>query len=259
MPTGCGWEGSTSAMADGKDNDCNCFIDDVDYDNDGFSDYANSNQAIYPDDVDAVYAASPGCKDPRELDPPVATDCENHVATINPEATETPYDAVDQDCNGFDECDMDGDSYDADPDVVCPGGACCPGGNDCDDANETVHPNAPEEDPDRGESADGVDDDCNGIIDDYFQDYDGDGYTALEGDCDDDNPSVNPAPDTRELCTDLLDNDCDGLLNEGCSNPAVYGTVQGGGCGALPRSAGGVSLLALLASLIFTLRQRRTA
>ena len=58
------------------------------------------------------------------------------------------------------------------------------------------------------EICDGLDNDCNGIIDDDF-DYDEDGYTTCGGDCDDNNPNVHEAAD--EIC-DGLDNDCDGLL-----------------------------------------------
>jgi len=44
-------------------------------------------------------------------------------------------------------------------------------------------------------------------------DRDGDGFPAEE-DCDDEDPTVNPA--TPEIC-DGRDNDCDGELDEGCS------------------------------------------
>lgn len=39
-------------------------------------------------------------------------------------------------------------------------------------------------------------------------DNDGDGYTESEGDCDDDDSSVNPG--ASEICNDVIDNDCDG-------------------------------------------------
>lgn len=46
-------------------------------------------------------------------------------------------------------------------------------------------------------------------------DADGDGYCATEGDCDDNDASVNPG--ASEVCGDNVDNDCDGSVDEGCS------------------------------------------
>jgi hypothetical protein len=45
-------------------------------------------------------------------------------------------------------------------------------------------------------------------------DADGDGYYSCRGDCDDINPAVNPA--APEICGDYLDNDCDGIVDDGC-------------------------------------------
>ncbi len=42
-------------------------------------------------------------------------------------------------------------------------------------------------------------------------DYDQDGCTENQGDCDDQNPSVNPAQ--QEIC-DQLDNDCNGEIDD---------------------------------------------
>ena len=61
------------------------------------------------------------------------------------------------------------------------------------------------------EVCDGLDNNCNGIIDEGF-DQDGDGFTICEGDCDDFNAFVNPG--AEEIC-DTFDNDCDGLVDEG--------------------------------------------
>lgn len=79
---------------------------------------------------------------------------------------------------------------------------------DCDDTNPTVHPGAME-------VADGVDNDCNGIIDEGAPepDNDGDGFRAGSGgDCNDSNPAVNPG--AVEVAEDMIDNDCDGLVDE---------------------------------------------
>ncbi len=120
------------------------------------------------------------------------TDCDDTDPTIHPGAEETPYDGVDQDCDGDDLEDVDGDGYEA-PDV---------GGTDCDDTDATVYPGAPDT------WYDGVDSDCAGD-DDY--DQDGDGFQAAGyggQDCDDTDGNIYPgAPDTWY---DGVDSDCDG-------------------------------------------------
>jgi hypothetical protein len=47
--------------------------------------------------------------------------------------------------------------------------------------------------------------------DPLLQDNDGDGYPA-RWDCEDDDPTIHP--DFPEQCTDLIDNDCDGLVDD---------------------------------------------
>ncbi|HEX8117169.1 MAG TPA: putative metal-binding motif-containing protein [Pyrinomonadaceae bacterium] len=93
--------------------------------------------------------------------------------------------------------DNDGDGHTA---------ARC-GGDDCDDSDEYVRPGAPEF------CGDGLDNDCDGKVDcadetclNDCADRDGDGYSAAEGDCDDDNAGVHPG--ATEICGDGVDNDC---------------------------------------------------
>ncbi len=119
-------------------------------------------------------------------------DCDDGEAAVNPEATEVPYDGVDQDCDGADLTDVDGDGYDSE--LV--------GGSDCDDALSAVHPDAEE-------WANGVDDNCDGAIDEGTDGYDddGDGYSEAEGDCDDTDDTINPG--ATEIAYDGVDNDCD--------------------------------------------------
>ncbi|MBI4021416.1 MAG: carboxylesterase family protein [Candidatus Aenigmarchaeota archaeon] len=76
---------------------------------------------------------------------------------------------------------------------------------------------------------DSVDQDCDGQdaicpappIDQGCQDLDGDGFGSscpAGADCDDSSPLISPA--TAELCGDVLDNDCDLAVDEGCCQDA---------------------------------------
>jgi len=70
--------------------------------------------------------------------------------------------------------------------------------------------------------ADGIDNDCNGAVDDV-QDKDGDGWTVCDGDCCDDVASGNcgtPSlvnPGAFEVAGNMVDDDCDGVAD----NPVV--------------------------------------
>jgi uncharacterized protein (TIGR03382 family) len=82
--------------------------------------------------------------------------------------------------------------------------------DDCDDNDAQTHPNATER------CDDGVDNNCNGTVDENCSacvDDDGDGYCA-DVDCDDADPTVNPG--TTEFCGDGVDNNCDGQADEDC-------------------------------------------
>jgi len=104
---------------------------------------------------------------------------------------------------------------------------------DCDDADASIHPGA-------DEYCDGVDNNCNGIVDEravdeteWYADFDGDGYGWANisrsrceapsnfvddgSDCDDRDASTNPG--ASEVAGDGVDNDCDGDIDEstGCS------------------------------------------
>jgi hypothetical protein len=92
-------------------------------------------------------------------------------------------------------------SHDADAD----GFSSC--GGDCDDGDPSVHPGA-------DEYLDGVDNDCDGDVDDgtVAFDDDGDGFSEQDGDCDD--TSEDTFPGAEELL-DGRDNDCDGEVDDG--------------------------------------------
>ncbi|MBI4434990.1 putative metal-binding motif-containing protein [Candidatus Uhrbacteria bacterium] len=124
-------------------------------------------------------------------------------------------------CNGFDD-DCDGaiasSELDVDGDLV----RACAG--DCDDGDASVFPGA-------AESCNGADDNCDGDTDeDYFVTVpcDGEGACGL-GTYECDGPDAyrcstnpggsdypNPAP--SEVCSNLVDDDCDGSVDEGCGD-----------------------------------------
>ena len=62
---------------------------------------------------------------------------------------------------------------------------------------------------------DGLDNNCNGAVDDNA-DADGDGFTTCNGDCCDSVECSNPAavnPGAFDAPGDLVDNDCDGMVD----------------------------------------------
>ena len=102
---------------------------------------------------------------------------------------------------------------------------------DCDDADANIFPG-------QEEICDGLDNNCDFLVDEglvanIFIDGDGDGfgfgdsvqecvnpdgsapagYALLAGDCDDADGTVNP--NAEEICDVIVDNDCDGLIDEG--------------------------------------------
>ena len=79
--------------------------------------------------------------------------------------------------------------------------------------------------------------------DDPALDCDDDGWTQGDGDCNDDEPTVNPSQ--PEDCEDDLDNDCNNLFNDGCDVDARQGNLSGGGGCTGGAGVGGVSLLFL--------------
>jgi hypothetical protein len=176
-----------------------------------------------------------------------SSDCNDSNASINPGATEI-CNSVDDNCDGnVDEgCvtyyrDADGDTYgdpgDSTTDTSQPSGYVANAG-DCDDTNGTINPGATE-------ICNGVDDNCDGTLDEgcslLYRDADGDGYgnpagptstypqsgyVANTGDCNDSNSAINPG--ATEICNGVDDN-CDGTVDEGCAT--YYGDTDGDGFG----------------------------
>ncbi|MGB5321206.1 MopE-related protein [Lutimonas sp.] len=111
--------------------------------------------------------------------------------------------------------DEDGDGY------VTLENECLPYG-DCDDSDADINPGAEEV------CGDGIDNNCNGEIDEECEiDADGDGYSVEQGDCDDDNPDIYPG--AEEICDDI-DNDCDGEVDEELMT-TFYEDLDGDGFG----------------------------
>jgi hypothetical protein len=105
---------------------------------------------------------------------------------------------------------------------------------DCNDGSDTVYPGATEK-------PNGVDDNCDGVIDEGFQlfyaDDDGDGYgdpadaksgvpgepptgyVAQAGDCNDNNAGISPG--ALEVCQNTIDDNCNAQTDEGCNPPVA--------------------------------------
>ncbi len=226
-------------VCDGKDQDC-----------DGILDNNATDAKTWHFDADADTYGGPltvvACAAPTGTVGD-GTDCDDTVASINPAGIEV-CNGKDDNCNGqIDDAvqpawftDADGDTF-GDKNAPVLGCAQPPGtvadATDCDDKVFTTNPIAPE-------LCNGIDDDCDGTIDDgtptngtWFPDADNDTFgdtklptkacaqppnTIVDGtDCDDTNKTVNPA--AIELCNNKDDN-CNGIIDDGAPPPVTWYT-----------------------------------
>ncbi len=213
----------------GVDDDCDGAVDEDPTD----TWYADADHDGYGDPDTMLADCDPGAGWVAD-----ASDCDDRDGLVFPGAEER-CNGLDDDCDGdLDEgleetwyADEDGDGY-GDPDASTehcdPGSGWVQESSDCDDSDASIHPSAME-------YCDGVDNDCDGLVDDddpdiadqlsWYPDADSDGYgldsgvlqaceqpsghAALGGDCDDGDPAFNPGASETD-CTDPNDYNCDG-------------------------------------------------
>jgi hypothetical protein len=221
------YPGAEETIADGVDQDCDggdiCYID---ADADGYRE--ESGATLVSTDLD--------CTDVGEATAVSSTDCNDLASNVYPGATEVVDNGIDEDCDGGDMCyvDVDNDGYrettggtvsSSDLDCADIGeGTSSEPATDCNDGDATINPGMLEM------PSDGLDSDCNGA-ESCYEDYDNDGYRAMNGtvidsidedcddpgegsefepatDCDDNEASVYPM--ANEVVGDGVDQDCDG-------------------------------------------------
>lgn len=214
-------------VCDDLDNDCDGLLDDADDDVDltTTSTFWTDNDGDgYGVDGDSVES----CSTPEGYAPNI-DDCDDGDAEINPD---TVWHA-DQDGDGFGSEVFTTTACEQPDEHVRVAG-------DCDDE-------APGVNPDALEYCDSIDNNCDGEVDEataedatvWYEDSDGDGvgvdtvsqtacdqpdgYAALDGDCDDDEPASFPG--ASEQC-DGIDNDCDGNVDFDAAVPGDYATIQ---------------------------------
>lgn len=215
-------------VCDGRDNDCDGAVDE-EVQVDGFADMDRDLHGT-------ALAPISGCPGWPGVSASML-DCDDDDPTINGPQPEF-LDGKDNDCDGvIDEDvvavpwypDADGDGFGVNElgaavfsVTAIPGHSILP--FDCDDANGSRHPR-------QAELCNALDDDCDSrteyMIDvNDSEDDDGDGYPDANcpgvpvgrADCDDTDP--NSYPGAPERC-DLRDNDCDGVVDEGCRTDPV--------------------------------------
>ena len=202
---------NATEICDGDDNDCNSLVDegfsdsdadgqkdciDPDDDNDGdldVDDCAPFNAAVFHGAVEACDGVDNDCDEPTQID-------EGHL---------------DSDGDNVADCVDSDDDGDGDPDL-----------SDCQRLDPSIYHG-------QSEVCDGVDNNCNGALDEGFLDTDGDDVANCV-DTDDDNDGDADSDDCNDLNPDIhhgavevcngVDDDCDALIDEGFPDNNGNGT-----------------------------------
>lgn len=205
---------ATEVPYDGVDQDCTgADLGDVDGDGHdaavvGGDDCDDDNASVHPGAVDFCDA--------------VDSDCDGGDGTL-----EVPYDSIDQDCDGADLIDVDGDGSIGTE----------AGGDDCDDEDASIFAGAMED------QSDGLDNDCDGRVDEVLVCWDssGDFETIQDG--------VDGTADGRtiEICPgtyteDLVITDRALRIEGGGEDPADTSIVGAGSYSTVYLSGEGVDL-----------------
>ncbi len=251
------WDANIHPGADeycnGVDDNCDGEVDEAgavdgsiwyaDFDGDGFGDVAvttpacDQPQGYVDDDSDCDDADANQFPGADEYCNGEDDDCDGTVDEDDAVDALTWY--LDADADGF------GDASVSDIGCLQPNDYV-DNADDCDDGDPGVNPDA-------DEYCNGIDDDCDGAVDEanavdvttWYEDGDGDGYGTPavsvttcdqpqgfvdnDTDCNDILPQVNPG--MTELCDDI-DNDCDGLVDEGVAVVDWYPDADLDGFGA---------------------------
>jgi hypothetical protein len=192
-----------------------------------YSPIAPENYVANNDDCDDTDSATN--PEGNEICDDIDNDCDTLIDDADPDITGQLTFYIDSDGDGYGNMSVDTLTCDQPVGYVS-------NSDDCNDSNPGINPDATEE-------CDGIDNDCDGLIDDedpsvngilVYPDMDGDqfgdgsatpdtvciippDYADNNFDCDDSNPNINPlAP---ELC-DGIDNDCD-PTTEGNDEPLL--------------------------------------
>ena len=219
----------------------------------GFADFIDSDGDGVPDGCDPC--PNHPFEDDLDGDGFIACeDCDDSDFMISPSEEELPADGLDQNCDGVDACyrDIDGDGSGTWAvidgfDISCTGPGESLDSADCNDGDSAINLSA-------DEVCDGVDNNCDGTIDEddavnaisWCRDSDGDGFGDIASqhvacspppgfvgnctDCDDGDTAINPA--ALEVC-DGLDNDCSGAADgvEAVDAEPYYADADGDGFG----------------------------
>lgn len=217
---------SVDESCNGLDDDCDGNIDEslpeiiyfIDQDKDGFG----------KEDANTEGEVILACRQPNGFAQD-SSDCDDQNPARHPGVIESCSSEDDLNCDG-----LLGASADADEDGYY---ACKDDSGqlrfDCNDQNPSIHTDAQE-------SCNGIDDDCDELIDDvgeqlWYRDADSDdfgtmeagsesnptikvwngcvqGWSLVSGDCRDDDPAINP--EAAETC-DEVDDDCNGMTDDG--------------------------------------------